>query len=55
MGWPGGKEFTRLFLLLRFGFRDSCSVKEKGKGEGEGEMGKGVRVRRGKEYVDGGR
>jgi hypothetical protein len=27
----------------------------KGKGEGEGEMGKGVRVMRGKEYVDGDR
>ncbi len=26
-----------------------------GKGEGEGEMGKGVRVMRGKEYVDGDR
>ncbi len=56
VGWPGGKKFYKLvFLLLRFRFHDLCAVKEKGKGEGEGEVGKGVRLMKGKEYVDGGR
>jgi hypothetical protein len=54
-GGRGGRNLTNCFLLLRFRFHDLCAVKEKGKGEGKGEMGKGMRVMRGKEYVDGGR
>jgi hypothetical protein len=55
VGWPGGKKFNKLFFAVEVWMHDLCAVKERGKGEGGEEMGKGVRVRRGNEYVDGGR
>ncbi len=55
MGWPGGKKFNKLFfLLLKFGFHDLCADKGK-EGWGKGRMRMGVRVMRGRVYVEGDR